>query len=505
VFRLPLRLSAGLLALTLLTAGCFLPGVLNGGQAQEASPEPGWTSCSDEARKLLGRVPDGLSFHCRTVQVPQDWNAKDNGLTMGISVIRVRAGDQRDRIGSLLVNPGGPGGSGVDLAVYLSRGLPADITRRFDIVGFDPRGVSRSEPVSCYTGADLDANFGSDPDPRSQQAFDEVVAINKKMADGCGAKYGPKLSLYSTEQAARDIDQIRSELGEPKLTYLGYSYGTLLGAVYAQLFPQNIRAMVLDGAIDPQLNSVQSGEGQAKGFELAFSNFSGWCAQNARQCPVSGDAEAVVRKLMEQARIKPAVGKDGRRATPGWILWAAVSAMYSKGNWPSLGDALADLEDGDAAGIFTLADNYTDRDANGEYTNLFDANAAVNCADDGSPVTVDQVRSLQSEWRTKYPTFGAPLAIGMLTCALWPAQRDPYPTGPAAGAPPILVVGTKGDPATPYEQTPKLAAMLGTGVVLTWNGEGHTAYPETSCITSAVNKYLINLETPKAGTICPAS
>lgn len=503
--RLPSRLGIALTAMTVALAGCFIPPIFDGGQAREASPEPGWSSCTEEARKVLGKVPSGFFFQCRTVMVPQDWNHRDNGRTLGISIIRVRAADQRDRIGSLLVNPGGPGGSGVDLALYLAQGLPTEVLRRFDLIGFDPRGVSRSDPIQCYTSADLDATFAADPDPQTPQAFNDVVALNKRTAESCAAKYGNRLPLYSTEQAARDIDQIRADLGEPKLTYLGYSYGTLLGAVYAQLFPDKIRAMVLDGAVDPRQNSIESAEGQARGFERAFNNFAKWCADNASRCPIDGDAQAVVLKLMEQGRINPIGYRDGRKATAGWVLWAVVSAMYTQARWPDLGGALADLQKGKAAGIFELADAYSDRDQDGNYTNLFDANAAVNCADDAKPASLDQIRALQSEWRLKYPVFGAPLATGMLTCSLWASERDPYPVGPAKGAPPILVVGTRNDPATPYEQTAKLADMLGTGVVLTWEGEGHTAYPETRCINSAVNGYLISLTVPKAGTVCPAS
>jgi len=476
-----------------------------GGQARQPSPEPGWNDCSGEVKALLSRVPSGYSYHCKTVAVPQDWNNKDNGKTLGISVIRARSADQRDRIGSLLVNPGGPGASGIDLAISLSLGLPADITRKFDIVGFDPRGVGRSEPIKCFSAADLDASFGSDPDPGTQQEFDEVVAMTKRMVDGCAAKYGPKLPLFSTEQAARDMDQIRADLGEPKLTYLGYSYGTLLGATYAQLFPDKVRAFVLDGADDPTTGSVESSESQAMGFERAFNNFAAWCANNASRCPIDGDARAVVNKLMEQAETRPLGHRDGRKATPGWILWGVISAMYAKRNWPDLGNALDKLGEGQPGPIFELADDYAYRDDHGEYTNLFDANAAIDCADDGKPVTLDRIRTLQDDWRQKYPLFGSLLAISLMTCALWPPQRDPYPTGPANGAPPILVVGTKGDPATPYEQTPKLAAMLGVGVVLTWEGEGHTAYPETRCITAAVNKYLLTVQPPRAGTTCPAS
>jgi pimeloyl-ACP methyl ester carboxylesterase len=485
-------------------SACFVP-VPKGSQARKPSPEPGWTECSGEVKALVARVPSGYAYHCKTVTVPQDWGNKDNGKTLGIKVMRARSADQGERIGSLLVNPGGPGGSGIDLAISLSLGLPTEITRRFDIVGFDPRGVGRSEPIKCFTGKDLDESFGSDPDPATQAEFDEVVAMTRRMVEACEAKYGPALSLFSTEQTARDMDQIRAELGEAKMTYLGYSYGTLLGATYAQLFPDKVRAFVLDGAVDPTLGTVEGSESQAKGFERAFTNFTSWCDDNASRCPIQGNARAVVTKLMEQAETRPLANRDGRKATPGWILWGVISAMYSKSDWPQLGSALRKLSDGQPAEIFRLADDYANRDSTGEYSNLFDANAAVNCADDGKPVTLDRIRALQGEWRSKYPLFGSALAVSLMTCALWPVERDPYPTGAATGAPPILVVGTKGDPATPYEQTPKLANMLGVGVVLTWEGEGHTAYPETRCITNAVNKYLLTVNPPAAGTSCPAA
>lgn len=503
--RLLARLAAPILAAALLAGCACLPLPPLGGPAREDSPEPGWTACASDVRTLLGRVPSGFSFHCRKVEVPEDWNNPDNGKTIEVSVVRARASDQRNRIGSLLVNPGGPGGSGWDLAVYLTQGLPAEITRRFDIVGFDPRGVGRSAPIECFSDEDLDASFGADPDPVSQQDFDEVVSLTSRMVSDCADKYGDRLSYFSTEQAARDMDQIRSDLDEAKLTYLGYSYGTLLGATYAQLFPDKVRAFVLDGAVDPTVGSVESSEGQAKGFERAFDNFAAWCADNASRCGVSGDARAVVSKLIEQAHDGPIEHSDGRAATAGWILWGVISSMYSKARWPELGQALDDLTEGDADAIFSLADAYADRDSDGSYTNLFDANSAVNCADEDVTITVEQIRTLQGQWRQKYPLFGAPLALSLMTCAVWPSARDPYPTGPAEGAPPILVVGTKGDPATPYEQTPRLAEMLGVGVVLTWDGEGHTAYPETRCIASAVNKYLIEVKPPKPGTVCPAS
>ncbi|MBE1488108.1 alpha/beta hydrolase [Plantactinospora soyae] len=515
--RLPL---VGFVAVVLLAAGCSLPVFDRGGEGDRTRPKassgagPNWKPCPEVPRKLVGRGAANMRYDCATISVPGDWNAGgaaggSGGDKVEIALLRIRSSKQQDRIGSLLVNPGGPGGSGVDSAVYLSfgaafGGLPDDVTRRFDIVGFDPRGVSRSSPVKCVPDADLDATFGFEPDPESQADFDELVALNRKIGAGCGEKYGDRLRLFSTEQAARDMDAIRTAVGDEKLSYLGYSYGTLLGATYAQLFPRNVRAFVLDGAVDPKQDMVAGSESQAKGFERAFTNFTDWCERTPGRCPIAPDARTAVTEAIEKARVSPVRDAKGREATPGWIFYAVISSLYTEAGWEKLAAAIDTLADGNPKGTFELADAYAERDADGKYTNLFDANLAVNCADEETKVGVDRIRTLQSDWRKKYPLFGAPLATGMLSCEFWPGQRDPYPTGPATGAPPIVVVGTTGDPATPYEQTPKLAEMLDVGVVLTWQGEGHTAYPQTRCITNAVDAYLIDLQEPREGTSCPA-
>jgi pimeloyl-ACP methyl ester carboxylesterase len=495
-------------AALVLLAGCVSPPTrwaapISGQPAPSGSTAPGgvtapkWGPCED-----YKKLPN-IALECATMSVPQDWNNLALNRTFDIALLRARSAGQRQRIGSLLLNPGGPGGSGVDLAYYMAQGLPNDIVWRFDIVGFDPRGVGRSSPVECFSDADLDANFGADPDPVSQADFDALVALARKLAQGCGTKYGDTLQYFSTEQAARDMDAIRAALGDEKITYLGYSYGTLLGATYAQLFPKNIRALVLDGAVDPTVPSVAASESQAKGFERAFTNFSNWCRATAAECPIAPDARAAVTAAIQAARTAPATGAGARLATPGWVFTAVISSMYSEALWPALGAAIAAVRGGDPKGVFELADRYAERDSSGSYSNLFDANLAVNCADDDKSITVEEARRLQGEWRTKYPLFGASAALNLI-CAQWPGKRDPYPTGKADGSPAILVVGTKGDPATPYEQTPALANMLGVGVVLTWDGEGHTAYPQTRCITNAVNEYLINLTVPPVGQTCPA-
>ncbi|HEY0697457.1 MAG TPA: alpha/beta hydrolase, partial [Micromonospora sp.] len=427
------------------------------------------------------------------------------GGTFEIALVRARSERQHDRIGSLVVNPGGPGASGVDTAVYLSfgpafGGLPDAVTERFDIVGFDPRGVKRSSPVKCITDAELDANFGADPDPPQETGFAEMVTLTRKITDGCADRYGDELRLFATRQAAHDLDAVRAAVGDRKLTYLGYSYGTLLGATYAQLFPRNVRALVLDGAVDPRQDFVAGSESQAKGFEQAFTNFTRWCADNPQRCPIAPDARAAVTSAIDKARVSPVRGRGGREATPGWIFYAVVSSLYTETGWEQLAKAIDKLTEGDPAEVFTLADSYADRDASGRYSNLFDANLAVSCADQSDRPGLEQIRRL----REKYPLFGSPLAIGLLSCANWPAQPDPYPTGAAAGAPPVLVVGTTGDPAPPYANTARLASMLGVGTVLTWEGEGHTAYPQTRCVTDAVDRYLVELTVPRKGLRCPA-
>ena len=516
------RLVAALLAAVVATAGCTLPviapdepgsGAAKPGAAPPSAGVPGtvasWQPCPEVPEQLVGRGAANMSYDCAAVAVPRDWAAPKSGETYDIQMIRIRSENQKERIGSLVLNPGGPGASGIDTSVYLSfgqqlGGLPTEITDRFDIVGFDPRGVGRSSPVKCIDNADQDASFGFEPDPVDQKAFDEIAALNKKIAEGCGRKYGDQLKNFSTEQAAKDMDAIRTAVGDPKLTYLGFSYGTLLGATYAQLFPQNVRALVLDGAVNPEQDYVAGSEAQAQGFERAFTNFSTWCRTASRtDCPIGPDARGTVTDALAKAESSPVRGPD-RDATAGWIFVAIVSSLYTQSGWTALAKAIGQLREGNAKGVFDLADQYADRKRDGTYSNLFDANLAVNCADTDKAPSVERIRQLQGEWRTKYPLFGASLAIGMLSCSYWPGKRDPYPAGAATGAPPIVVVGTLGDPATPYENTPELAGMLGTGHVLTWEGEGHTAYPSTPCIVDAVDRYLIDLTVPREGLRCPA-
>jgi pimeloyl-ACP methyl ester carboxylesterase len=518
-----LAVGGAALALTLALTACTststttaAPTVTSTGAASPVSTgtfterPAAWTPCQSITDQYVGQANGGFDFSCATIQVPQDWHKPNDGKVYNIALVRARSHTQTNRIGSLLVDPGGPGASGIGLAVELADPrdkFPAAITNRFDLVGFDPRGVGSSTEVQCISAKAQDSLFGAEPDPISQADFDKVVALNKAAEAPCGTKYGSQLPLFSTEQAARDMDAIRVAVGDPKLTYLGYSYGTLLGAVYAQLFPTKVRAFVLDGAIDPKQDAVARSESQAAGFEHAFSDFSTWCKKNTAQCPISADPRGEVVAALNAARTSPVPGPDGRKATAGWIFTGVAQAMYAQSLWPAMASGIAQLKTGKSTTIFQLADEYAERSPDGQYSNLFDDNDAVNCADFASQPTLAQVRTYQTQWRKKYPLFGGPLASSLITCAagVWPGTSDPYPTGAAVGAPPIVVVGTTGDPATPYAQTAKLASMLGNGHVITWEGEGHTAYPQTPCITNAVNAYLLNLTVPAKGLTCPAT
>jgi pimeloyl-ACP methyl ester carboxylesterase len=505
------RLLAALLAAAALAACSVSPveGTFADGPAAEpsgsaAAGQARWRSCDDTAKEITGgQANSQFRFSCATVRVPQDWAHPARG-TFDVALIRARATNQGNRTGSLLVNPGGPGASGVETAVYLSYGLPTEVARRFDLVGFDPRGVGRSTEVACIPDRTKDELAAADPDPVTDAAFRVQVDLVTRASAGCGRKYGPTLGLFNTEQTARDLDAVRAAVGDAKTTYLGYSYGTLLGAVYAQLFPRRIRALVLDGAVDPTATPVQSSEGQAVGFERAFDDFAADCRRRGSACPIGPDARATVTRVLAAVRARPPRARDGREVTAGYVVTGIVASLYSQSQWTALGRAIADVAKGDGNRILALADEYNQRRADGTYTNLMEANTAVACADEAAPTTVAESRRLQGAWRSRYPLFGAALANSLLTCAVWPTTHDPYPTGPARRAPPIVVVGTTGDPATPYENTPKLAAMLGTGAVLTWEGEGHTAYPQTACVVRAVDAYLLNLTVPRSGLHCPA-
>jgi len=462
--------------------------------------------CTSVLRPQVRDAPGGdrpLSFGCGRLRVPLDYR-NPSRKAIDLFLIRVRLAGQQKRIGSLVVNPGGPGASGADAAVGLGLSLPADVLKRFDLVGFDPRGVGLSAPVECISDRLKDESLALDPDAKDALAAQTRLA--RQVSADCVAKYGDDLQHFNTEETARDLDLVRQAVGDTKLTYLGYSYGTRLGSVYAQLFPRQVRALVLDGAVDPKAGELASSQTQAAGFEKAFDQFAGDCKARNAACLIGPDPRATVNRILAKARQSPIPGgSGGRKATAGPVLLAIVSALYDRGEWAELESALADADNGSSSGLFRLADRYNQRDPSGRYTNLTDANTAIGCADTADKVPDAAVRRAVSAWRKQYPLFGSSLALGLLTCQQWRAPREPLPAVRAAGAPPLLVIGTVNDPATPYASAKVLARTLASGRLLTWRGEGHTAYPKTRCVTAAVDAYLVNLTVPAANATCAAS
>ncbi len=454
--------------------------------------KPAWKAC-------------GGGFYCTTVEVPLNYQQPDAG-TIGLSVIKLPAQDQAHRLGSLLVNPGGPGGSGVDYARAADRAFTLTLLKSYDIVGFDPRGVASSDPVKCLSDKQLDTFIAIDGSPDTPAEEQALVAVSKGFANGCEQRSGRLLPYVGTVDAAKDMDIIRAVVGDAKLNYFGASYGTFLGATYAEEFPTRVGRMVLDGAIDPAIDAVELGKGQAEGFQLALDDFLKDCFTHS-DCPVGPDeatAQQQIVDLLARADKTPLSGS--RPVTQSLALLGIVFAMYApEEGWPVLRQALARALQGDGSILLQLADLYTDRASDGHYTsNQNEVIYAVNCVDRADHSTLAQIRGNATDWTKISPVFGAYLAWSNLPCTMWPVPATDQ-AGPihAAGAPPILVVGTTRDPATPYAWAQGLASELDSGRLLTYVGDGHTAYNRGSqCIDSAVDGYLTQGTLPPVGTRC---
>ncbi|MFF6829361.1 alpha/beta fold hydrolase [Streptomyces longwoodensis] len=452
-------------------------------------------------------------FQCTTMKAPLDY-AKPEGGDVRLAVARKKATGPGKRIGSLLVNPGGPGGSAIGyLQQYAGVGYPAPVRARYDMVAVDPRGVARSEPVECLDGPKMDAYTQTDVTPDDQREKTELVGAFKTFAEGCGADAPKLLRHVSTVEAARDMDILRALLGDRKLHYVGASYGTFLGATYAGLYPQRVGRLVLDGAMDPSLSARRMNLDQTKGFETAFQSFAKDCVRQS-DCPLGGPGTTpaqVGRNLKAffdrlDAHPIPAGDADGRTLGESLATTGVIAAMYDESAWGELREALtAAMKRDDGSGLLALSDSYYERDPDGRYSNLMFANAAVNCLDlPPSFDTPDQVAKAVPSFEEASPVFGEGLAWSSLNCAYWPVA----PTGgphriEAKGAAPIVVVGTTRDPATPYRWAQALAGQLASGRLLTYEGDGHTAYGRgSSCIDTAIDTYLLRGTPPAEGKRC---
>jgi pimeloyl-ACP methyl ester carboxylesterase len=492
-----------------------------------------WSRCEapdprqgpDEASPTPLPDPDGdgdgdgeeTVWQCATLTAPLDY-ADPDGETIGIALIRARAAspDPGERIGSLLFNFGGPGGSGVATLPAFAEDYAA-LRERYDLVSFDPRGVGDSEGLVCLDDRRLDEYFAADAAPADaaqRRAFTDRL---RGFADACEERAGPLLPHLTTANTARDMDLMREVLGDDKLHYFGVSYGTQLGGVYAHLFPRRVGRAVFDAVVDPTLSPEQSARAQAGGFQLALGNYVEGCAAEdaeAGDCPLGDTTEEATERLtalLDRLRERPMATRDpqGRRLTQS-LAWGGIAqALYSQDFWPylsqGLDDALAE-EDPDGTVLLALGDAMNGRNPDGTYTTLQSALVAVSCADASQRYDTADARRAQRAFREASPVFGPPLAWSLLSCTHWPvAGAGTHPAVSAEGAPPILLIGTTGDPATPYEGTRRMKEALGegVGVELTYEGEGHGAYGSgNACVRDTADAYLLDGKVPEDGKTC---
>ncbi|MGW0607412.1 alpha/beta hydrolase [Streptomyces sp. NPDC002640] len=504
--------TAALLTTAVIAAGALTACGGEDGDVREQSLE--WEDCPAPSEAQGGGASpsplprDGV-WQCATMRAPLNWSEPE-GETIGVQLIRVRSsGGERNRIGSLVFNFGGPGGSGVTTLPAFGQEYEK-LRTRYDLVSFDPRGVGRSEPVECENASRLDAFFQKDGTPDDARERSEYERGLRDFNEACEENSGEVLPHVRTTDAARDMDLMRELLGDDKLHYFGISYGTELGGVYAHLFPKRVGRAVFDAVVDPTQNPEQGSLGQARGFQRALDNFAEDCAaQPDEACPIGTDAEDVkqrITRLLDDLEKRPLPGSFPRRLTETAATGGIAQALYSKDFWPYLTQALDEAYDGDGRTLLALSDSMNGRNESGEYSNLVAANTAINCSDDKPRYDTAAVRRALPRFREASPVFGDYLAWSMLNCSDWPvAGAADHPDVSAPGAPPILVVGNTGDPATPYEGTRRMVEALGpgVGVELTYRGEGHGAYDSGDrCVQDAVNGYLLDGKVPRSGTVC---
>ncbi|WP_427016373.1 alpha/beta hydrolase [Pseudarthrobacter sp. P1] len=465
-----------------------VPAELAGFYAQPVT----WTTCEK-------------SFQCATIKVPLDY-AQAGGESIKLAVIRLAASGKK--LGSMVVNPGGPGASGYDMVKDGAKTYFTDkIRAAYDVVGFDPRGVQRSAPVTCIGDAarDKERQESLNLDNDADLARDE--AQTKDDIAACVKNTGPVLAHIDTVSSAKDMDILRAIVGDAKLNYMGYSYGTKLGATYAGLFPAKVGKFSLDGALDPTLSIEDVSMGQAKGFELAIHAWAAHCLATAG-CPVSGTPEQAVQQVRDLNAVyadNPQRTKDGRVLTESEFTGVLAFAMYSTDLWDLLSQALASAFKGDSNAMMVLADYSAERGEDGKYkSNTAFAFNAVNCLDYPMVTDVAAMRADSAALQAASPTFGKLLGYTGLLCKDWPYKPVGAPAKITAdGAAPILVIGTTRDPATPYDWAVALSSQLSSGVLVTWDGDGHTAYGRSNkCISDAVDGYFVDGVVPAKGLRC---
>ncbi|MBI4883018.1 MAG: alpha/beta fold hydrolase [Actinobacteria bacterium] len=438
------------------------------------------------------------------LQVPIDYGNPSLG-TIDLYVTRHLADDPAQRIGSLLVNPGGPGFGGSDFAIYANQIYSQALLDRFDIVAWDPRGTGLSEPaIDCVDNYDLyftNTDITPDDDSERQQLID----LAQEFADACVSKNADLLPYVGTNNSARDMDAIRQALGEDKISYFGFSYGSELGATWATLFPETVRAAVLDGAADPNADFIESGLQQSAGFEGSIATFLAQCSDDV-SCSFhnGGDAEGSFDVLMADLDENPIPTVDGRPyLSRAMALTGVAEAMYTETRWPELAAALSDAQDGDGNGLLALYDSYYVRQPDGSYDNSLEAFQVIVCADDSERLTVAEDDATAEQYTAVAPRF-APGTTGSYFCTFFPAAQDPRVTITGNGAGPILVMGTTGDPSTPLESSRNMADALEDGRFVIVTADQHTGYGVNQCSYDVIDNYLIDpvADAPEDGFTC---
>ena len=465
--------------------------------APTGSPGSGsidWSPC-------VGGPLTGPELECGSLTVPLD-HARPDGESIELALARSATPDDDERIGSLVFNPGGPGGSGIEFLQSAVLLMPPEISSRFDLVSFDPRGVGASTAVDCDTDLDDEISLLAAGDDLGWQALIAEAEAHPSTCTPETIEIGPWLGTNNT---ARDLDSIREALGDDLLSYVGFSYGTRLGATYAELFPDRVRALVLDGAVKPTIDFADLDAEQAASLDRAFEQFASACDADA-DCALStvGPTLEVYAGLVDALAAAGSIPTDdpARVLTPGELELAVIAAMYNTQLWSVLADGLADASvDGDGTLLQVLTDTYLGRQPDGTYDDSQDAGFTINCADNHIRPPVEVVRLQSDETAAQSQWFGD-LLRASTGCVGGPLPVDPLVVGPAAGAAPILVIGNTGDPATPYEWSVEMAELLASAELYTVESDGHTAFLSVPCVEPVVVDYLVDLTVPPPGSSC---
>jgi len=492
----PLAIAATL-ALTVAACG-------NSSSSSDTSVNPLNTTTDFIVNPIVWTACDGSTnpeVECGNIEVPFDYADPEQGSFV-LYVKKHNAASPADRIGSMMVNPGGPGFGGSSLADDAQYYFSQDLIDHFDIIAWDPRGTGESTPaVNCVDT--FDKYFGLDSPPETPEEKQALIDASQAFNDKCAENSGTILPYISTQASAQDINSLRLALGEEKVSYFGFSYGSELGTTWATMFPETVRAIVVDGAVDPNASSTEEGMNQAKGFEGQLATFLKRCSEKTT-CAFhnGGKAEAAFDKLVLDIDTTPLeVSKDRTPVTQGVLFTAVAQAMYSDYYWPQLSEALSEAQNGDGKGILQLYDDYYQRKDDGTYGNELEAFLAISCLDDPGASSIEDVDSHIEDFIAAAPRLGGNFAYGY-SCALWPVKQAAKVSITGKGAGPIVVVGTTGDPATPLDSTRKMALGLEKGILIVVDANQHTGYGANSCVVKAVDDYLIKLTVPANETTC---